>query len=68
MIKLVLDNPRNETEEFMFIEIKSKDGELSWINETLWSETFETKEAADKWLEHTLGNCKIPSNPEINKG
>ena len=30
--------------------------------------TFETKEAADKWLEHTLGNCKIPSNPEINKG
>lgn len=76
----------------MFIEIKSKDGELSWINlkqvlviklgrpkegwvwgftyrnETLWSETFETKEAADKWLEHTLGNCKIPSNPEINKG
>jgi len=71
----------------MFIEIRSKDGELSWVNlkqvlviklgrptggwvwgfsyrnETLWSETFESKEEADKWLEHALGNCKIPGSP-----
>jgi hypothetical protein len=70
----------------MFIEIVSKDGELSWINlkqvlviklgrptegwvwgfsyrnETLWSKTFETKEEADKWLEDTLNNCKIPGS------
>ena len=70
----------------MFIQIKSKEGEISWINlrqvliiklgrptegwvwgfsyrnETLWSETFETKDVADKWLEHALGNCKIPSS------
>jgi len=71
----------------MFIEIVSKDGELSWINlkqvlviklgrpaegwlwgfsyrnETLWSQTFKTKEDADKWLSHALGNCKIPGSP-----
>ncbi|MCZ6638953.1 MAG: hypothetical protein O6830_03205 [Candidatus Dadabacteria bacterium] len=71
----------------MFIEIRSKDGELSWVNlkqvlviklgrptggwvwgfsyrnETLWSETFESKEEADKWLENALGNCKIPGSP-----
>lgn len=68
----------------MFMEIVSKDGELSWINlkqvlviklgrptdgwvwgfsyrnETLWSKTFETREAADEWLETALGNARIP--------
>ncbi len=71
----------------MFLEIVSKDGELSWINlkqvliiklgrpaegwvwafsfrdETLWSKTFESKQEADKWLEHALANSKIPGNP-----
>lgn len=68
----------------MFIEIETKEGEISWINlkqvlviklgrptegwvwgfsyrnETLWSKTFESKDAADGWLENALGNCKIP--------
>ena len=35
---------------------------FSYRNETLWSETFESKEAADQWLEHALGNCKIPTS------
>ncbi|MEM7008303.1 MAG: hypothetical protein AAF462_04135 [Thermodesulfobacteriota bacterium] len=73
----------------MFIEIKSTEGELSWINlkqvlviklarpadgwvwsftfrhETFWSATFETEEEANKWIEHALGNCKIPMAPDM---
>ena len=68
----------------MFIEIKSKAGQMCWINlkqvlvirlgrptdgwvwefeyrnDTIWSETFATKEEADKWLEDSMKNCKSP--------
>lgn len=68
----------------MFIEIKTKMGQLCWINlkqvlvirlgrptdgwvwefeyrnDTLWSETFATREEADKWLEDAMQNCKSP--------
>lgn len=68
----------------MFIEIKTKMGQLCWINlkqvlvirlgrptdgwvwefeyrnDTLWSETFSTKEEADQWLECAMKNCKSP--------
>ena len=68
----------------MFIEIKSKTGQMCWINlkqvlvirlgrptdgwvwefeyrnDTIWSETFATKEEADNWLEGAMKNCKSP--------
>ena len=34
--------------------------EFEYRNDTLWSETFETKEDADKWLEDAMRNCKSP--------
>ena len=34
--------------------------EFEYRNETLWSETFETKEQADEWLEEAMRNCKSP--------
>ena len=34
--------------------------EFEYRNETLWSETFSTKEEADKWLEEAMKNCKSP--------
>jgi hypothetical protein len=69
----------------MFIQIKSKSGEIAWINlkqvlvirlsrpidgwvwsftfrnDTIWSETFKTKEEADQWLEDAMKNCKSPT-------
>lgn len=69
----------------MFIQIKSKVGEIAWINlkqvlvirlsrptdgwvwefsyrnDNIWSETFETKEEADQWLEDAMKNCKSPT-------
>lgn len=68
----------------MFIEIKTKAGQMCWINlkqvlvirlgrptdgwvwefeyrnDTIWSETFATKEEADKWLEDAMKCCKSP--------
>lgn len=68
----------------MFIEIKTKAGQMCWINlkqvlvirlgrptdgwvwefeyrnDTIWSETFATKEEADQWLEDSMRNCKSP--------
>ncbi len=35
---------------------------FSYRNETLWSQTFESKEEADKWLEHALANSKKPGS------
>jgi hypothetical protein len=73
----------------MFIQIKSKEGDISWINlkqvlvitlgrptdgwiwgflyrnDTLWSETFKSKEEADQWLEDALKNCRIPVASDI---
>jgi len=39
----------------MFIEIISKDGELS-----------DTKEEADKWLENALGSAKVPGSSKFD--
>lgn len=73
----------------MFIQIKSRDGDICWINlkqvlvirlgrpaegwvwgfsyrnDTLWSETFESKDKADKWLDETLSKCKIPTSTDF---
>ena len=37
---------------------------FSYRNDTLWSETFKTKEEADRWLDDTLSACKIPQASE----
>ncbi len=73
----------------MFIQIKSKGGDICWINlkqvlvirlgrpaegwiwgfsyrnDTLWSETFKSREEADHWLEDAFRNCKIPVPSDI---
>ncbi|MEQ9618046.1 MAG: hypothetical protein RIG61_02605 [Deltaproteobacteria bacterium] len=37
---------------------------FSYRNDTLWSETFKTKEEADSWLDETMNKCKIPQASE----
>lgn len=39
---------------------------FSYANDTLWSETFESKDEADRWLDEALSKCKIPTSSELD--